>query len=194
MNKFFALFLGALLLSGVAFAAQEPTLSGWENKSRYAQQAGEGTQTTVLKLVRNSMAGSSVAGISSGDVVIYDTVSDDGISVRTTTTSADGAIAGIAVTSIPSSDNLSGTSAAADAGHRNFGYIIVHGKATANVTAGGTNNNAVGDGFVTSTDAGKITMNDLTTAALSRRSPKGGFFYDGADTTSTSVDVQVNLE
>ena len=200
--KFLVISLVAMLAtSGVVFAASEPTLSGWENKSKYAQQAGEGTQVTVLKLVRNSAASPNSTTISSGSAVVYDTVSDDGITVRTTTTSADGAFAGIAVTSIPSSDNSSGTTAAADAGHRNFGWIIVHGKTTATVTAGGTNGNAVGDFFITSGDAGTITTMMANTEGIAQNTElkkmvrgKGGFFLDAADTTSTSVDVFVEKE
>lgn len=213
MNKFKLTALSLLMafglgLSVAAYAYPDPILKGWDNKSKFAQQvagAGGTTQVTTLKWVRHSSQGPNIAGIASGDVVVYDTVSDDGISVRLTTTSADGAIAGIAVTAIPSSDNATGSTGTAfdDYGRRNWGWILVHGRIIAKTSAGGTNGNSIGDAFITSTDSGAITslisFDTSTVAQNLNRAAKasqasGGFFYDTSDGTSTTYDVQVNLE
>src|SRR3990167_10855282 len=112
MKKF--TFLASFLLSafllgtGVAHAVNEPTLQGWDNKSKFAQQvpgAGGSTQTTVLKFVRYGESAENGAQIVSGDAVVYDSISDDGITIDLTTTSADGAFAGLAVVTIPTSDS-----------------------------------------------------------------------------------------
>lgn len=197
----FSLSLAFVMASGVAYSYDDPSISGWDNKSKFAQEApGKAgtTQVTTLKWVRNCSRALSTGNIASGDVVVYSTVSDDGISVLKTTTSADGAIAGIAVTAILTADGAS-TSAFDDAGRRNWGWILVHGKTFANASAGGTNGNAVGAGFITSTDAGAITaVQTGATTALDNLTKGitgiGGFFYDAADGTSTSYEVQVDLE
>ena len=206
MKKF--TFLASFLLSafllgtGVAHAVNEPTLQGWDNKSKFAQQvpgAGGSTQTTVLKFVRYGESAQNGAQIVSGDAVVYDSISDDGITIDLTTTSADGTFAGLAVVVIPTSDSTTVTSAFSDVGRRNWGWILVHGRASANVTAGGTNNNAVGDILITSSDAGKVTtlVNTGTpTAADNYKGTRGrgGFFFDAADGSSTVVDVFVRAE
>lgn len=193
-------FLAILATSGVAFAVDQPSAVGEIKKVRGADQ---GEQTRVFKLVRNPDRSQNGATIVSGDVVVYSTVSDDGISSARTTTSNDGAIAGIAVTNILTSDATTSGNVNDDAGRRNWGFILVHGMTTANITAGGAANCSAGDAFVTSSDAGQISCLQNVSAALEqgqlnaviRRDSKGGFFYDAPSAaTDTSIEVQVDLE
>lgn len=202
MRQIKALVLGLaiLLSSSVVMAYDDPTIAGWENKSKLAQQVRQGTQVTVLKLVRNANEGNDATSIASQDIVVYDTVSDDGITVALTTTSADGAIAGVAVTSIPTSDTAGSTSAQADAGLRNWGWILVHGKTNAKTGTGGANNAQTGDPFITSTDSGAVTTFPnrtsnvpVTAAGGQKLTNTGGFFLDN-DAQGTSSEVFVQLE
>lgn len=191
----------ALLSYGVVAHAVEPTYATWDNKSKFAQSSGiKEANVVVLKWVRNAEAGDNASGIASGDVVIYDTLSDDGVSVRLTTTSADGAIAGIAVTTIATSDSVTVNSWRDDFGHNNWGWILVHGKVVAKTGEGGANNAQVGDPFITSTDSGAITTfanrtaNILTSTAGGLQLTKtGGWFFDN-DAQGTTAEVFVNLE
>jgi len=205
MRKYILIALSAVFMatSGVAYAA-DPTIAGWDNKSKYAQQAGQGgtRQTVTLKLVRYAAGEQNAASILSGDAVVYSTVSDDGISVTRSSTSADGAFAGIAVTTILTADTAQ-NSPYEGWGKRNWGWIQVHGKVVANVTAGGGNGAAVGDFFITSSDAGQITTivnrtseGEVNAGSLREVAAKGGFFMDSlaSDASSTSVDVFVNVE
>ena len=192
------LLASTLMLGGVSYAVDLPSNEGIIKRINGARQS---TATRVYKLVRfgaNSINGTQA--ISAGEAVVYDTISDDGITIRRTTTSADGAFAGIAVTAILSSDATSGTTALDDWGRRNWGYVLVHGKVPANSTAGGSNNAQVGDVVITSTDAGMITTipNRATAAAVTTNgvngiAANGGFFYD-ADAQGTTVEVQIDLE
>lgn len=187
--------------AGTAFAYNDPSINGWENKSRYAQQGGDGNQVTVLKLMRNAEEDNNTAGISSQDAVVYDTVSDDGVTCDLTTTSADGAFAGIAVTTIPTSDSTGTSSANQDMGKRNWGWVLVHGKVVAKTGTGGTNGNSVGDFVITSTDSGSVTTIPGSATATTTRnglmravSGRGGFFLDAADPTATSAEVFIDKE
>lgn len=193
----------ALFVSGTAFAFNDSTFGGQMIKRQTGTRASEGVR--VLKLVRYPMSGNSVTMLSSGDAVVYSLVSDDGISVITTTTSADNSFAGIVVANIPSSDGAGGTSARDDEGKPNWGYILVHGMGNANVTLGGTNGNVAGDPFITSTDQSHITTigaisvdlassTGMNVKAIKVATARGGFFYDAGDTTSSQVEVYVNVE
>lgn len=171
-----------------------------------ADGGSQGEATRVIKLVRFASRDADTASLASGDAVRYSLISDDGVTVEKTFTSADGAFAGIVAMTIPSADGSS-TSLRDDIGRRNWGWIVVNGPTTATVSAGGTNNNAAGDRFYTSRDAGKVAgleevslSADLTTPALWRAhvtnqlkkaGNSGGFFMDAADGSSTSVDVYV---
>lgn len=202
MKKLIFSLLSFVVISSQAFAFTNPPEPTVIAEKKGVSGRKQGDQAAVVVLVRNSHSAPSTATINSGDAVVWDTNSDDGVTVRHTTTSADGAFAGIAVTAILSSDATSGTSAQDDAGLRNWGYILVHGKTHANVTAGGTNGQAIGGAMITSTDAGKVTsIEQITTNDPTGLRPyvraignRGGFFYDAADTSSTSVEVQVTLE
>ena len=185
---------------GVAFAVDLPSDVGMIKRATGSSQS---TPTRVYKLVRfgsNTTEG-SVQTISAGEAVVYDTISDDGVTIRRTTTSADVAFAGIAVTSIPTSDALTGTTAADDSGRRNWGYIIVHGPTTAAIALAGTNGHAAGDPFITSTDSGRVTTFAASSAfpsngerLVKQTGAIGGFFFDASDTTSTSIEVFVKAE
>lgn len=205
INKLALLVLLAVMVSGNAFAAfTNPPEASIDARKEGLDGRKMGSQPVVIILVRNSLTGINQVGIASEDAVVYDTNSDDGVSVKLTTVSADGALAGIAVTTILTSDAATGTTAYDDYGRRNWGYVLVHGKCTAKVTAGGTNGNVVGAPFITSTDSGAITtyysfdsavtVADRVNTVLRIGSNKGGFFYNTADGSSTSVPVQVELE
>jgi hypothetical protein len=185
---------------GVANAyPDDPTYATWTDKS--GKVTKQGNPVRVLKMVR--LADNRDIGVSvvSGDALVYSLVSDDGVSVALTTTSADGALAGIAATAILTSDSLNTNSARDDAGRRNWGWIVVHGPADANVSAGGTNGNSAGDLFITSTDSGKITAlqtgaasTAVTVALLDDVKGAGGFFMDAASGSATKTKVFVEQE
>ena len=193
--------LSVFVLGGVAFAVNQPNDPGIKKHLTGTDQA---TPSKVYKMVRLSNSGLDSASRVSGDAVVYDTNSDDGVTVRTTTTSADGSFAGILVTALQSSDAVTGTSAADDIGRRNWGFIQVHGPCVATVGAGGTNNHSVGDFFITSTDAGAITTIQNRAGAgalvivreggLREVASKGGFFFDAAVAADTQAEVMVEKE
>ena len=201
MNKKF-LSLALLLASVFSFvslpsahAIGEPNFAEWENKS---DKGGDRHPARVLKMVRNPLRGQDDTSLVSGDVVVVDTVSDDGLTVTRTTNSHDNAIAGIVVTTIPTADSNS-TIYTEDRGRRNWGWIIVHGPANARITAGGAGGAAARDAFITSTDSGTVTDanaisggNDADTLATAMG--RGGFFLDAPGASDTSAEVFVQLE
>ena len=203
--------LSFLFGGGVAYAVDSPVEPGVIKRITGASQD---TTYRAYKLVRFGMTQQDTASISADSLVIWDVVSDDGVTISETTLSGDGAIAGIVATTIQTSDNRSGTSAADDAGRRNWGYVQVEGKSTVRVLAGGTNNHSAGDMFITSTDASRATSlervsfdtsgattvaratvnNDYVTRQLKAAGSRGGFFLDPASATRTTEEVILDLQ
>ena len=139
-------------------------------------------------------------------------VSDDGVTIALTNTTADGNIAGIAATTIQTADSAV-ADIHQDAGHRNWGWYVVHGPMTVRVRAGGTNVHTSGDGFITSRDGGRVaaletlalsydgvaagtiaTYRTYATTVVKAASNTGGFFMDNAVGADTEADVFVMLE
>lgn len=199
MKKLSILFAaGVLFFGGVAYAGySEPSFTAQKINN---SQENQKEPYREIKLVRFGTRGANVAALVSGDAVVYSDVSADGVTVNKSVNSADGAFAGIVCTTIPSSDAATAASGFADeAGRGNWGYIVTRGPAFATTGAGGTNGNAYGDFFITSSDSGKITtMGTQAQVAATRLDVainvrgKGGFFMQSADGTSTTYKVYVN--
>ena len=162
---------------------------------------GQETSPRIVKLVRNPLMGNSAVSFVSTDSVVYDLVSDDGVTVTTSVVSADNAFAGICATAIPSAD-ISTSTLVDDVGRRNWGWIVVHGPAVAKISAGGTNGNAAGDPFITSVDVGTVTtletLVNVAAADINRVTKDvtaaSGFFMDAAGTGPTSTSMEVFVE
>lgn len=196
-----ALFL-AVLIASPAFALGAAgrdgvTVSG--AKIKEVVSAKDSDPVREIKLVRFSLT--NLPAVVSGDVLVYDTLSfDDGITVRKTTTSADGTVAGVAVTAIQTSDSTETSTAATDLGRRNWGYVIIHGPIQAKISAGGGNGCSAGDSAVTSSDSGAITTletvngSTVTGALLKKANGKFGFFMDACDGSSALQKVFVENE
>ncbi len=84
----------------------------------------------IFRLVHVAAGNNDADGIAAGSVVVWDDVLDDGVSVETTTTSGDGRIAGVLVTTVVSNDPTPSpnTRASDDAGlAANWGWLQTYG-------------------------------------------------------------------
>lgn len=198
MKKILLILGLAFVVASPAFAIDQPGFEDYLIKKGLGTKQGTGNRE--VKLVRNGNQTEAGAGLVSGDLVIWDTLSDDGVTVATTTTSADGRIAGIVCSTIPTADSVQ-NSAQDGAGRRNWGWIVVSGPMVVDLTAAGSNGAAVGDAFITSTDATVATRFETTPPAYLNgayterltRTNKGGFFLDTPAASDTSVEVYVQL-
>lgn len=200
MKKLYFLVLSLCLLSVPAFAIDEPT---YRSNTQKLQVAGsyQSDAYREVRLVRNPQTHGDGVRMVSGDAVIWDTGSDDGVTVALTTTSADGAFAGILVTAIPTTDQACST-AFDHVGRANWGWVCTYGGPTlAKVSAGGTNNHSAKDFFITSADSGAVTTiaNRTTTLAVQvggqrEVAASGGFFMDAATAANTLEEVFVKAE
>lgn len=190
LKALLASFAVALFVCGMA-QADEPTYSTYSIK----KNAGGDriVPVRVLKQVRFSSQNQNGPDVAVGNVLVYDTNSNDGVSVRLTTTSGDAAIAGIAATIIQTADNTQPALADSNA-RRNWGWIVVHGPATATVDgAGGA---SAGNPWMASADSGEVMTPVLGTGGnydnAARRQRLGGFFM--GTPADGEADVFVQLE
>jgi hypothetical protein len=197
MKKVTLLVVLAILLGGVvAYAVPDPANDGIIKRVIGKSQD---TPTRVYQLCRYAARGANIGSISTNEVVAWDTNSDDGVTIGVTTTNTSGtscnnAIAGVAVTAFETA-NSDSTSAADDAGRRNWGYIQVYGPGTAKVIAGGTNAHAVGDLIFTSKRSGAAMAAEAYTGGVNTFLKRPlGFFLDADDSTSATVDVFIAVE
>lgn len=127
MKKIFVLALVLLFVAGVALAAGPSFDEGPGDilgQGKYPWQAHK-----IFRLVHVSPGNNDSTGIAAGSVVVWDDLLDDGISVETTTTSGDGRVAGILVTTVASGDVEGKVSTASDdAGmNANWGWLQTYG-------------------------------------------------------------------
>jgi len=178
MRKALFGFLALLLSAGVAMAYDQPVDPGLVEHG--GSSAAEGVK--VYRLVRNPVVLANTGSFSSGEVVVWDTVSDDNVTVnypsRVGITGSSDAVAGVVVGTIPTADST-GT-AVTDLGKRNWGYIQIYGKALASVDGTGI---TVGRGLRASQFDGAFVAAETTDS--------GGVAFAYDTTTTGQIEVFV---
>lgn len=200
----FALALTSVIVASPSWAINEPGFANYVIKRSTGAKQSDAVRE--VRLVRYSVRGntgqSQTRDLVSNDLVVWDTNSDDGVSIRMTSTSSDGAIAGVvASTTIFTADAAQNFVGEAN-GARNWGWIVVSGLTTVRLSEGaGFNAAAVGDPFITSRDTGaattfEVSSNDTTTNItdnIKNAGDRGGFFFDAPSAGDSSVEVFVQL-
>lgn len=196
MKKLFRFFLiAAFILGGSvsAFAYQDDG----NVHSTESSNATAADPVRVYQLVRYPVtaAGNSTSvstTVSAGDVVVWDTVSDDGVTINVVNAGSQScdAVAGIVVSPTITGDT-GAVSAVSDIGHKNWGYIQTYGlNTTAKITGA-----VVFAGQALAADPttpGYFTgITSGANAQINRT--RAGFAYDTQGSTSSSVEVFVNL-
>lgn len=179
-----------LLMLGLSIPAHarlinEPTEIGVKEEG--AGTASDGVR--VFQLVRNpnqTAAGSPVVTImNSRDAVIWDVISDDNCTVnypdKVGVTTSNDALAGILVTSIPSSDTTA--NAASQLSSLNWGYVQTYGKVVGSVDASGI---TLGQGFKASLSAGNVVA-----GAANAAGGAGGSFGFALDTCASGGECDL---
>lgn len=137
MKRLFSFIAILSLVSGVAYAYTD---DGNASVKRAIAGAPASVAYREYQLVRypNNLNLGSNTPLTAGDVVVWDCVSDDGITVNVVlaSNSAD-AVAGVVVSPTIGSADTVGTTPATDFGRRNWGYIQVKGLCT-NINTVGT--------------------------------------------------------
>lgn len=180
----FILILAVLfgIASGVAFAYDE----GSQRNTKLAHPGLDADPIRVITLVRYAESAQNELPISAGDVVIWDCLSDDGVTVGLLSSiNSRDAVAGVAVGTIPTAE-VGGFSAVNDSGKRNWGYIQIKGLCT-------FVNIAPTSGVVGSALVASATARNATTSTLQQGPSRTlGFAYDATSTGQS--DAFIDLE
>ena len=186
MRKYLFVLLAILFVGGVAFS-ETP---GYRQNPGTGDILGQGKYQSdphrIFRLVRYvpaTYAGASA--LAADSIVIWDATSDDGVTVTTTTTSYDSAVAGIIVTQASTGDT--GLLATEAAGDSNWTWLQTYGKSQVNfcTTCGGVSAKSA---IATSTTAGEASQ-FLGSTTSSVAQGKAGFAYDAATPGDDDVEV-----
>lgn len=191
MRKLVSIFLCAFLITGVGVVLADVQIDEGQSKS-----------TAPIKwfTARYARDAAFPSVISSGKVVVWDSTSNDGVTVNTTTTSYDGLAIGITIDTIPASSR--DNSAANDEGYNNWGRVQVWGRAAAVSFDSGATTCVAGSKVGAHSAAGESTLfalsalsDDITVAA--RHMPNLSRDYIGVTLEACAagnkdIDVFVN--
>ena len=180
MKKIFVfLFVAILLLGGMAYAGNTDILG---------QGGFQSDPHRIYRLVRFMPTSGSATSItlSAEAIVIWDTTSDDGVTITTTTTSGDAAVAGVVPVAILTPD-VCGRSAADDIGGRNWGMLQTYGLAQVTVNSAGSAgvNKAIGT-------SAAATQAGMYSGSGTPNGNSAGFAYDSG--SGTDVEVFLTLD
>jgi len=183
MKKLFYSFLLASFLIGGGVAIAYNDGSAVNNKEASGGSAADPVR--VYTLVRYPNTTDVGVALSAGDVVIWDCVSDDGVTVNLVTVAGSSdAVAGVVVSStIPTADQAN--TAAGDIGRRNWGYIQTYGvNSTVNIISGPA---VAGQSLIASDTARYATSGVTVQAATQKRTL--GFAYDASSSGQSEAFI-----
>ena len=192
-NRFIFSLLAFILVAGIAFAATP----GYRSSPGTGDIMGQGKYQSdphkIFRMVRYiPRTYSGAIALSADSIVIWDLTSDDGVTITTTSTSYDSAVAGIIVQNALTPDAVCCNSAADDRGKRNWTWLQTYGLSQVNVTP----NTAVvsaGAALAASAVAGEAVP-FIGGGTASTTQGMAGFFYDAAAAGADDVEVFLNID
>lgn len=187
--------LAILFMAGIAFAAtpgyrQDPGTGDILGQGKYQSDPHR-----IFRLVRYVEVSFGGSALEKDSIVIWDLTEDDGVTVTTTTTSWDSAVAGIIVQNALTQDT-DGNTAAQDIGKDNWTWLQTYGLSEVYVNS--TINVSAGDAFATSATAGESTkfngVAQFSIIPFANKQGKAGFYYDSATAGDNDVECFLRLD
>ena len=190
MKKTLLITLVVLLIAGQAFAQgvdagfrRGPGVGFIPGQGKYPQDPDK-----TFRLVRYCCPEAlSYNTLSASSIVIWSLLSDDGITVTTTTTSGETAVAGVIVMDVSPDVKLrDAVTVTRDVGNHNWTWLQTYGKAMVQWQGNGAASLA-GEAFGTSTDPGMANTFTFATGASVAQGIAG--FVFSAHTAATAHDT-----
>ena len=195
MKKVITIMLALLVAFSMTAFAERGSVTSGGNGNIMGQGKFPSDPHKIFRLVRYVAPDDSTdtaATLIVDSIVIWDCVSDDGVTVTTTTTSPDSAVAGIVAIAILTPDyGTIGWTAVQDLGRRNWGWLQTYGKAEVRINT--TNLVAAGDAMGTSAVAGEADL-FVASATESNKNGNAGFFYDAGAAAANDVECFVRCD
>lgn len=197
MKKLLSLFaIGFLFVGGIALADYDE--SGAIRNLKIQHPGLNSDAVKVITLVRYPDANPNTPSISSGDVVIWDLTSDDGVSINLNSVVglagavlSNDAVAGVAVGTIPTAEpGNGGNTLANDNGKRNWGYIQIYGVNTSVKVDSSTI--LAGSGLRASADPRRAGIGSAATGSVG--GGPLGFAYNASSATADAATIFIRCE
>ena len=191
-KQLFNVLLAIFFLAGVAFAEtpgyrQDPGTGDILGQGKYQSDAHK-----IFRMVRYvPVTYDGATTLAADSIVVWNLVSDDGVTITTSTTSYDSAIAGITVTQALTPDT-DGNTAVQDVGQGNWTWLQTYGSCQVNLATSVTPVTA-GDAMATSTVAGESAP-FVSSTTNARAQGNAGFFYDAATAGDNDVQCFLSLD
>ena len=196
MIKIISLVLIFLLIGGIAFAATitSPGIGDIMGQGQFPSDPGR-----TFRLVRYVPTGGNdnIPSLTADSAVIWSRVSDDGVTITTTTQTTDSGFAGIVPNAISTPDfGALGATVSADIGRRNWGFLQTYGLSQGTMNTVGSV--AAGDAIGCAGEAGRIgRFATGTTASASDNSAtlgNMGFALDAIAASGTNGAIFLRCE
>ena len=195
LRKIIALVLVALMCASVAFAATpgyrlSPGIGENKTSAQGGTQSDPGKTFRIVRYMPPS-GGPNDATLVTESIVVWDTTSDDGVTVTTTTTSYDSRVAGIIVQAALTPSTM-GNTAAEDISKRCWTWLQTHGLSQVRVQ-GDCSTASAGDALSCGSDAGEA-CDFLASATVATANGNAGFFMDAGSAGADDVEVFLKCE
>lgn len=189
-RRIILVLLAVLFIVGIAFATTPGTRTS-PGRGEIVQMPYQSDPPKRFRVVRyvGTAGGDALAADS---IVIWDLTLDDGITINTTTTSGDSAVAGILVTAALTQDTADNT-AIEDIGRDNWAWLQTYGLSQVDISAAAV---VAGNAMGTSATAGAATKYgyDGQATVASLKQGYAGFFFDSAAASATDVQCFIKVE
>ena len=196
-KRILLLTLAVLLVAGTVYAQVPGYCQGPGTGDILGQKKYQDEPHKIFRMVRYvPVTWSGSATLSADALVIWSLTEDDGITITTSTTSGDSAVAGIMATLCLTPD-VTGNTAAQDVGKDNWGWLQTYGLAQCNLAggAGVTDHILHGAGEAIGTSAKAGEMCPFTGQSTDARSQgMAGFAFDAAAAGLDDVEVFITLD
>lgn len=186
-----AVFASSLVLAATPAHRQSPGTGEIMGQGKAASDAHKTFR--LVRYVPPSGNNDSIT-LTADSIVVWDVLSDDGVTVTTTTKSGDNAVAGIMViaTLTPQLGTL-GNSASADLKNVNWGWLQTYGPATALLAPGAVGSlGSAGLAFGTAVNRGRVSA-FIQSTTLGASLKEAGFIYDAASSNTEATEIEVFL-
>jgi len=193
MRKLFLSLGIVLLMAGQAIAATPGYRQDPGAGDILGQKKLQSDTHKIIRMVRYvppTYAGAST--LAANSIVTWSLSDDDGVTVTTSTTSGDSAVAGIIIAQALTPDT-DGNTAAQDRGKGNWTWLQTYGLTTVNL-ASGSSDAVAGAAFGAGTTAGEMNTFTSQSSDLTTRQGNAGFIYDAATAGDNSVQVFLRLD
>lgn len=190
-KKVSILALAILFIAGVAFAATP----GYRQDVGAGDILSSGYQSTpgkIFRMVRYvPTTYSGATTLIADSIVIWNLTEDDGVTITTSTTSYDSAVAGIIVARALTPDT-DGNTAAQDRGGVNWTWLQTYGLSEVRVD-GDCCVSSAGEAMGCSTTAGEAAP-FVSSTSDARLQGNAGFFFDAASAGDDDVECFISLD